>query len=181
MRMGALPTPQRFKACHALVPNPHQTSARKHCLGKLAAAGLYLLFAAAERWKNTTRQIGNRPRSLVPPLLIYPTRHCTLIPKLDTDSLHQGRKPLGSFWGGQPAKVDETLVFILKRAEETQPERLQKMFAAGDKVQLTQGAFAGLEGIYQMADGESRAIVLIEILTKPVHIAVELAELRKLE
>ena len=100
---------------------------------------------------------------------------------MDTDSLHQGRKPLGSFWGGQPAKVDETLVFILKRAEETQPERLQKMFAAGDKVQLTQGAFAGLEGIYQMADGESRAIVLIEILTKPVHIAVELAELRKLE
>ena len=54
------------------------------------------------------------------------------------------------------------------------------MFSAGDKVQLTQGAFAGLEGIYQMADGESRAMVLIEILSKPVRIAVEPAELRKL-
>jgi transcriptional antiterminator RfaH len=54
------------------------------------------------------------------------------------------------------------------------------MFTAGDKVQLTQGAFAGLEGIYQMADGESRAMVLIEILSKPVRIAVEPVELRKL-
>ena len=83
-------------------------------------------------------------------------------------------------FGGQPAKVEEALVLILKRAEENQPERLQKMFAAGDKVQLTQGAFAGLEGIYQMADGESRAMVLIEILSKSVQIAVEPAELRKL-
>ena len=83
-------------------------------------------------------------------------------------------------FGGQPVKVDETLVSILKVAEENQPERLQKMFAEGDKVQLTQGAFAGLEGIYQMADGESRAMVLIEILSKSVQIAVEPAELRKL-
>ena len=83
-------------------------------------------------------------------------------------------------FGGQPAKVDEVLVFVLKRAEETQSDRLQKMFAEGDKVQLTQGAFAGLEGIYQMADGESRAMVLIEILSKPVRIAVKPVELRKL-
>ena len=83
-------------------------------------------------------------------------------------------------FGGQPAKVDEALVSHLMRAEETQPDRLQKMFAAGDKVQLTHGAFAGLEGIYQMADGESRAMVLIEILSKTVRIAVEPAELQKL-
>ena len=83
-------------------------------------------------------------------------------------------------FGGQPAKVDEALVFVLRRAEENQPERLQKMFSAGDKVQLTHGAFAGLEGIYQMNDGESRAMVLIEILSKPVRIAVEPVELRKL-
>ena len=83
-------------------------------------------------------------------------------------------------FGGQPAKVDEVLVSVLKRAEENPPERLQKMFAEGDKVQLTHGAFSGLEGIYQIADGESRAMVLIEILNKPVRIAVEPAELRKL-
>jgi transcriptional antiterminator RfaH len=83
-------------------------------------------------------------------------------------------------FGGQPAKVDEALVFLLMQSEENQPERLQKMFAEGDKVQLTQGAFARLEGIYQMADGETRAMVLIEILNKPVRIAVEPAELRKL-
>ena len=83
-------------------------------------------------------------------------------------------------FGGQPAKVDEALVSILKVAEENQTDRLQKLFTAGDKVQLTQGAFVGLEGIYQMADGESRAMVLIEILSKPVRIAVEPVGLRKL-
>ena len=83
-------------------------------------------------------------------------------------------------FGGQPAKVDEALVSVLQRAEANHPDRLQKMFTAGDRVQLTQGAFAGLEGIYQMADGESRAMVLIEILSKPVRIALEPAELRKL-
>jgi transcriptional antiterminator RfaH len=72
------------------------------------------------------------------------------------------------------------LVFLLKRGQKNQPERLQKMFTEGDKVQLTQGAFAGLEGIYQIADGESRAMVLVEILNKPVRIAIEPAELRKL-
>ena len=83
-------------------------------------------------------------------------------------------------FGGQPAKVDEALVSILKVAEENQPQRLQKMFAAGEKIQITHGAFAGLEGIYQNADGESRAMVLIEILSKPVRISVEQLELRKL-
>ena len=83
-------------------------------------------------------------------------------------------------FGGQPAKVDEVLISVLKRTEKNHPERLLKMFAAGDKVQLTHGSFAGLEGIYQMAEGESRAMVLIEILSKPVLIAVEPVELRKL-
>jgi transcriptional antiterminator RfaH len=108
--------------------------------------------------------------------------------QLDTALTSQSWTPIRSTkgvnrlvaFGGQPAKVDEVLVSVLKRAEENQPERLQKMFAEGDKVQLTQGAFAGLEGIYQMADGESRAMVLIEILSKPVRIAVGPAELRKL-
>ena len=49
----------------------------------------------------------------------------------------------------------------------------------GERVRLTEGPFAGIEGIYQMADGERRAIVLIELLSKQVRVRVAPANLRK--
>jgi len=39
--------------------------------------------------------------------------------------------------------------------------------------------FAGIEGIYQMADGARRVMVLIEILSKPLVARVAPASLRK--
>ncbi len=56
------------------------------------------------------------------------------------------------------------------------PERL---FKTGERVRLTEVPFAGIEGIYQMADGERRVMVLIEILSKPVAACVAPASLRK--
>jgi transcriptional antiterminator RfaH len=38
---------------------------------------------------------------------------------------------------------------------------------------------AGIEGIYQMADGERRVMVLIELLSKRVRVRVAPANLRK--
>ncbi len=49
----------------------------------------------------------------------------------------------------------------------------------GERVRLTEAPFAGIEGIYQMADGERRVMVLIEILSKPVAVRVAPAGLRK--
>ncbi|HQU08122.1 MAG TPA: hypothetical protein PK539_03670, partial [Candidatus Paceibacterota bacterium] len=40
--------------------------------------------------------------------------------------------------------------------------------------------FAGIEGIYQMADGERRVMVLIELLSKQVRVRVAPANLRKI-
>lgn len=37
---------------------------------------------------------------------------------------------------------------------------------------LTEVPFAGIEGVYQISDGERRAVVLIEILSKPVAVHV---------
>ena len=56
------------------------------------------------------------------------------------------------------------------------PERL---FNPGERVQLTEGAFAGIEGIYQMTDGECRAMVLIELLSKPFKLKIGPTNLRK--
>ena len=55
----------------------------------------------------------------------------------------------------------------------------QRLFKTGECVRLTEALFAGIEGIYQMADGERRVTVLIEILSKPVAVRVAPASLRK--
>ena len=90
----------------------------------------------------------------------------------------KGVSRLVSF-GIEPARVDDGLIELLRTQEasvQTEPERL---FKAGERVRLTEAPFAGIEGIYQMADGERRVMVLIEILSKPVAVRVAPVSLRK--
>lgn len=81
-------------------------------------------------------------------------------------------------FGIEPAKVEDGLIEFLREQEAAmrEPERL---FKSGERVQLTEGAFAGIEGVYQMADSERRVMVLIELLSKPVAVRVTPASLRK--
>jgi transcriptional antiterminator RfaH len=90
----------------------------------------------------------------------------------------KGVSRLVSF-GVEPARVDDVLIELLRAQEasiQTSPERL---FKPGERVSLKEVPFAGIEGIYQMADGERRVMVLIEILSKPVTVLVAPASLRK--
>ncbi|MEW5942657.1 MAG: transcription/translation regulatory transformer protein RfaH [Pseudomonadota bacterium] len=88
----------------------------------------------------------------------------------------RGVSRLVSF-GAEPAKVDARLVETLRARENTfQPQRL---FTPGERVMLADGAFAGIEAVYQMTDGENRVMVLIELLSKPVRMRVAPASLRK--
>ena len=82
-------------------------------------------------------------------------------------------------FGAEPARIDDALVDLLRAHEAsvlTEPERL---FNPGERVQLTEGPFAGIEGIYQMADGDRRVMVLIELMSKKVVVPVMAADLRK--
>ncbi|WP_151448079.1 transcription/translation regulatory transformer protein RfaH [Lacisediminimonas profundi] len=81
-------------------------------------------------------------------------------------------------FGNQPARIDDTLIESLQ-AREAQPPRT--LFTPGDRVSCTVGPFAGLEGVYQMLDGDARALVLIELLSKPVRMAIPAARLRRVE
>jgi transcriptional antiterminator RfaH len=66
-------------------------------------------------------------------------------------------------FGGVPAKVpSEWMIAFLSR--DRAPVRL---FDTGQRVVVTDGPFAGLEGVYKLPDGETRAIVLLELLGKP--------------
>ena len=80
-------------------------------------------------------------------------------------------------FGGQPAVVDSKLIELLRTREQVgQPERL---FKSGEKVVVADGPFAGIEAIFKTADAESRSMILLDMLSKPVAMRIETASLRK--
>jgi transcription elongation factor/antiterminator RfaH len=82
-------------------------------------------------------------------------------------------------FGGHPAKVDADLITALHEREQLQQSNPQALFAAGDKVVITDGPFAGIEAIYQTADAEQRSMILLSMLNKPVAMLIEPGKLRK--
>ena len=82
-------------------------------------------------------------------------------------------------FGGHPPKVDAELITALHEREQLQQSNPQALFAAGDKVVITDGPFAGIEAIYQTADAERRSMILLSMLNKPVAMRIEPAQLRK--
>ena len=53
------------------------------------------------------------------------------------------------------------------------------LYQPGEKLQVIDGPFAGLEAIYHMDDGLARGIVLIELLNRSTKLNVSLGALRK--
>ncbi len=80
-------------------------------------------------------------------------------------------------FGARAAKVDDTLVDLLRQRERVLPT--EAMFNSGDSVVIADGPFAGIEAIYQTADAERRAFILLEILAKPVSLHIDAGRLRK--
>ena len=105
--------------------------------------------------------------------------------RLDTSGSGQSWSPIRSTlgvnqlvrFGGQPAKVDGQLIDLIRSRE--QATQAQPLFSAGDNVTVADGPFAGLEAIYQNTDAESRSMILLNILSKPVTMRIDTASLRK--
>ena len=85
-----------------------------------------------------------------------------------------GVSKLVSF-GNRPAVVADELIEALQQLPEQAPQRL---IQPGHQVKIVSGPLRGLEGIYQQADGELRAIVLIELLNKQHRIVTDMQDLR---
>ncbi|WP_205872538.1 transcription/translation regulatory transformer protein RfaH [Limnohabitans parvus] len=107
--------------------------------------------------------------------------------QLDTSGQGQSWSPIRSTlgvrelvkFGGHPPKVDAELVNALHEREQLQQSNPQALFAAGDKVIITDGPFAGIEAIYQTTDAERRSMILLSMLNKPVPMRIEPGQLRK--
>ena len=110
-----------------------------------------------------------------------------LFVRLDTTGQGQSWSPIRSTvgvselvcFGSRPARVDDALIATLRERETAQQASPTTLFAHGDSVRITEGAFAGLEAIYQMNDAEGRAMVLLDLLSKPVAMTLDAASLRK--
>jgi transcriptional antiterminator RfaH len=90
----------------------------------------------------------------------------------------KGVSRLVSF-GVEPARVDNGLIELLRMQEASAQSEPERLFRPGERVRLTEIPFAGIEGIYKVIDGEHRAMVLIEILSKSVAVRVSPSSLRK--
>jgi len=109
--------------------------------------------------------------------------------RLDTGVSGKGWGPIRSTkgvnclvsFGKEPAKVDENLIKTLRAHDKITFVRPQRLFMPGERLMITKGAFAGIEAIYQMSDGESRAMVLIELLKKPARLKIAPASLKKID
>ena len=76
-------------------------------------------------------------------------------------------------FGTVPAKVPNDWVESMR----LQPAVHQKLFNAGDKLLIGNGMLKGLDAIYVQPDGETRAMVLINLLSKPHVVSYETANL----
>ena len=81
-------------------------------------------------------------------------------------------------FGQTPAKIEDELIVQLQVKTDSAEVQLRH-FEPGEQVVVTDGPFVGVEAIYQMADAEGRVMVLLNILSKQVKMAVSPASIRK--
>jgi transcriptional antiterminator RfaH len=71
-------------------------------------------------------------------------------------------------FGDRFATLPDELVEALKEG----PRALShEAFRSGERVGIKDGPFGGLEGVYQAADGQVRAYILIEMLSQPQRLS----------
>lgn len=100
-------------------------------------------------------------------------RYLFLRPTSGSAPMDRVRSTLGMMglvqFAGLPATVAQSVIAELKSFGE---EFRQALFESGDSVMLVDGPLAGLEGIFERADGDARAIVLLEFLSRKHRVAV---------
>ena len=85
-------------------------------------------------------------------------------------------------FGDRPTEIPEQLVTQLRqRVDETNNRHISNLPAEGDELQILDGPFRGLNAIFSQIDGDSRAIVLITILSQKVKAILPFSSLTQTE
>ena len=82
-------------------------------------------------------------------------------------------------FGGESARISDSLIFGLKNAMPGH----RALFTKGDHVCVVEGPFAGIQAelidLYETGDGELRAMMLLELLSRPQRISLPAYLLRQ--
>ncbi len=100
--------------------------------------------------------------------------------RLDTSNSAKSWSPIRSTrgvsklvsFGNQPARVADELVELIRARESSGDIEEKRLFKPGETIRVVDGPFAGVEGIFQALDGTQRVMILIELMSKPVRMAV---------
>jgi len=79
-------------------------------------------------------------------------------------------------FGGRIAPVPEALVETI-RAGAAEAQQHRPIYKEGQKVRIFAGPFAALEGVFDVAEGESRATVLLDLLGRQSRVRVAVGEI----
>lgn len=79
-------------------------------------------------------------------------------------------------FGGRFATLPDACVAALESAPRLPAAPL---FRHGERVSIAAGPFAGMEGIYEVPDGDVRALVLIDLMNQPQKLNLAVQALRK--
>ncbi len=81
-------------------------------------------------------------------------------------------------FGNEPARIKEDFIQQLQLISNGNPKEL---FTEGEKLKVIDGPYKGLEAVFKMRDGESRVMVLIEILGKQTSLNLSPLNLQKIQ
>ncbi|MBI5450714.1 MAG: transcription/translation regulatory transformer protein RfaH [Gammaproteobacteria bacterium] len=79
-------------------------------------------------------------------------------------------------FGGIPAVLPDGVVEGLAQRMIVK----EHLFCAGDRVRISDGPFAGLEGIFAQEDGMARVVILLEFMQQQQRLSMPVANIRRL-
>lgn len=137
----------------------------ERALLNLQNQGIEAFYPYAEVKKLYRRKMVTRTEALFPGY-IFIHADLNIISSVTLRST-RGIRSLVRFGAG-PCTVPNELVYdlMLHCDSDELRNQLSDLPRPGDKVRIEQGPFAGLEAIYQEADGDTRAILLLTLLQK---------------
>jgi transcriptional antiterminator RfaH len=98
----------------------------------------------------------------------------------ETDNWGPIRSTLGVVsvvrFGQMPAAVPDELIELLGKREDADGIQLlpAEQYRVGEKIRITEGGFAGYEGIFLARSGRDRVTVLLQVLGRATRASVEL-------
>lgn len=128
------------------------------------------------RVRQARRRAGRKVSAVTP---MFP-RYLFILLDQKTDNWGPIRSTLGVVslvrFGSAPAVVPDDLVELLRQREDNEGIQVLpvEQYPRGAKVRITEGGFAGFEGVFLARSGRDRVTVLLQVLGRGTRAQVDL-------